>query len=75
MTTQHGTEATQHNNNMVATQHGANIIGLRQQPKGQEGRDNNIYVETTIYHTKQLQLSVIHMAAEDTECTLSNVTL
>ena len=46
--------ATQHNNNMVATQHnmaatqhgsstkhGTNIIGHRQQNKGQEGRDNN----------------------------------
>ena len=39
--------ATQHNNNMVATQHGSstkhgtNIIGHRQQHKGQEGRDNN----------------------------------
>uniref|UniRef100_A0A8K9UCX1 Coatomer subunit gamma n=1 Tax=Oncorhynchus mykiss TaxID=8022 RepID=A0A8K9UCX1_ONCMY len=31
---------------------------------------DNIMVQTTIYHTKQLQLSVIHMAAEDTECTL-----
>ena len=38
---------TQHDNNMVATQHGSstkhgiNIIGHRQQHKGQEGRDNN----------------------------------
>ena len=39
--------ATQHDNNMVATQHGSstkqgtNIIGHRQQHKGEEGRDNN----------------------------------
>jgi hypothetical protein len=40
--------ATQHNNNnMVATQHGSstnhgtNIIGHRQQHKGQEGTDSN----------------------------------
>ena len=39
--------ATQHDNNMLATQHcsstkqGANIIGHRQQHKGQEARDNN----------------------------------
>ena len=39
--------ATQHDNNMVATQHGSstkhgkNVIGHRQQHKGQEGRDNN----------------------------------
>ena len=39
--------ATQHDNNMVVTQHGSstkhstNIIGHRQQHKGQEGRDNN----------------------------------
>ena len=38
--------ATQHNNNMVATQHGSstkhgtNIIGHRQKHKGQEGKDN-----------------------------------
>jgi hypothetical protein len=33
--------ATQHDNNMAATQHGTNIIGHEQQHKGQEGRDNN----------------------------------
>jgi hypothetical protein len=39
--------ATQHDNNMSAAQHGrstkqdTNIIGHRQQHKGQEGRDNN----------------------------------
>jgi hypothetical protein len=51
---QHGTVATPHDNNLVATQHGSsttwyssstkygtNIIGHRQQHKGQEGRDNN----------------------------------
>ena len=38
--------ATQHDNNMVVTQHGSstkhgtNIIGYRQQHKGQEGKDN-----------------------------------
>jgi hypothetical protein len=37
---------TQHDNNMVATQHGSsakhgtNIIGQRQQHEGQEGRNN-----------------------------------
>ena len=38
---QHSKAATQHDNIMVATQHGTNIIGHRQQHKGQEGRDHN----------------------------------
>jgi hypothetical protein len=51
MTTQHGS------NNMAAAQHGSctkqgtNIVGHRQQHKGQEGL-------TTIHQTKQPQLSV-----------------
>jgi hypothetical protein len=49
--------ATQHNNIMVATQHGSrtnhgtNIIGTDNSTNGKK-------VETTIHHTKQPQLSV-----------------
>jgi hypothetical protein len=55
--------------NMVAAQNMVQtLLGSDNSPKGKK-------VETTIYHTKQPQLSVIHMTAEDTECTLSNVTI
>jgi hypothetical protein len=47
MTTQHGSNTTWQQHNMVAAQHGSstkqgtNIVGHRQQHKGQEDRDNN----------------------------------
>ena len=53
--------ATQHNNNMVATQHGnstkhgTNIIGHEQQHKGQEGRDNNTTNKSVTTLSKSVQ--------------------
>ena len=52
--------AKQHNNNLVAKQHGSsikrgtNIIGHRQQHKGQEGRDNNTSQKTATTVSKSV---------------------
>ena len=48
--------ATQHNNNMVATQHGSR--NMVQTGLGTVNSTKGKKVETTIHHTKQPQLSV-----------------
>jgi hypothetical protein len=62
-------EATQHDNNMVATQHGKNIIRHRQQHKGQEGRGNN----TSRKAATTVSKSVIESLNEEIEIKLSSL--
>ena len=74
--------ATQHDNNMVATQHGSstkhgtNIIGYRQQHKGQEGRDNNTSPTTTTTAATTVSKSIhIESLNEEIEIKLSSLSV